>query len=68
MKKYKIKVQYSFDADFVINAENEEGAKKLITTKVKAMSGSINTFSIQIRDWAMGSRPTETKIIKVTEV
>lgn len=68
MKTYKIQVKYSFDAEFVIHGESEEEISKVLMTKVKTMSGSINTFSLQIRDWSMTTKPVETKIIKILEL
>lgn len=68
MKTYKIDVQYSFNAEFIISADTEKECSTLVMTKVKALSGSINTFNLQIQEWAMTTRPVDTRIIKITEV
>jgi len=67
MKKFSVIVEYNFEAQITVEAENRQDAFNIVHEKIKVVAG-IRQNDVRIKEKFMPSGPTETQITNIREL
>lgn len=69
MKKFRVRVEYTFTGYVDVNAENGERAKDIVRNDFGMVAGNISTSNISecatdegVIDWVVGTHPEKKKL------